>query len=276
MKMNNFIIRSITGAIYVSLIVSSILIHPLYFSIVFLALMLASLFEFYSIISSENIEPQKFSGILISVLLFALSALSSFLPISSVYFLGFIPLLFIIFIIELFRNKVQPLHNIAFTILGIIYVAIPLSLLVFTPNTSNLNVVFNKELLLCFFILIWTNDTFAYLVGIKFGKNRLFERISPKKSWEGSIGGLVFSILAAYILSIFFTVLNVYEWVGMAIVIVVFGSLGDLVESLFKRSLSIKDSGKILPGHGGILDRLDAVLIAAPFVFFYLLLIRLF
>ena len=107
----------------------------------------------------------------------------------------------------------------------------------------------------------------------KFGKNRLFERISPKKSWEGSIGGLVFSMIAAYILSLFFTELSCLEWIGMAIIIVILGTLGDLVESMFKRSLNIKDSGNILPGHGGILDRLDALFISAPFVFFYLIII---
>jgi phosphatidate cytidylyltransferase len=185
-----------------------------------------------------------------------------------------VPLSFSVFIFELFRNKQNPLQNIATTLLGLFYIALPLSLLVFIPNISLENGVFKKGLLLGFFILIWTNDTFAYLIGVKFGKNKLFERVSPKKSWEGSFGGFLFSIIVAYILSLFFIDLNTMEWIGMAIIIVVFGSIGDLIESLFKRSLNIKDSGNILPGHGGILDRLDAVLIAAPFVFFYLLLIN--
>jgi phosphatidate cytidylyltransferase len=274
MKLNNFLTRTLTGTVYVTLIVASILIHPLFFYIVFAGFAIAGLIEFYNITNSDKIKPHFFTGLFITVVMFVFSANSAFNAISLEYLLILIPLSFSVFIFELFRNKQNPLQNIATTLLGLFYIALPLSLLVFIPNISLENGVFKKGLLLGFFILIWTNDTFAYLIGVKFGKNKLFERVSPKKSWEGSFGGFLFSIIVAYILSLFFIDLNTMEWIGMAIIIVVFGSIGDLIESLFKRSLNIKDSGNILPGHGGILDRLDAVLIAAPFVFFYLLLIN--
>lgn len=271
MKLNNFVTRSLTGAIYVSLIVSSILVHPYFFYIIIGIFTIISVFEFYNIVSSNNVKPQKFLGIFITIVIYSISIYSANSHLGFEYFLCLLPLFFSTFIIELFSKNTKPLQNIAYTILGIFYVALPLSLLVFIPNIGLFK--FNKGIILGFFILIWTNDTFAYLVGIKLGKHRLFERVSPKKSWEGSIGGLVFSIFCAFILSRFIDSLSVLEWIGYAFIIVVFGSLGDLVESLFKRNLNIKDSGNILPGHGGILDRLDAVLIAAPFAFFYLLLI---
>jgi phosphatidate cytidylyltransferase len=127
------------------------------------------------------------------------------------------------------------------------------------------------SLLVGFFVLIWGNDTFAYLSGMAFGKHKLFERISPKKTWEGAIGGGLFSVVAAIVLSFFFEELNVYEWMGFALTIIIFGSFGDLFESLIKRSVGIKDSGTIMPGHGGILDRFDSILMAAPFAYIYII-----
>ncbi len=268
--MNNFITRTITGSLFVILIVASILLSHYFFSFVFLLFSILGIAEFYSITGKEDIKPQLLSGIVISVLLFCISA---YVSISNAHFkLLFlsIPLFFIPFIIELFRNKSNAISNIATTLLGIFYVVFPLSLLNFIPNISFESGIYNKGILLGYFILIWTNDTFAYLVGVKIGKTRLFERISPKKSWEGSIGGLFFSMLASFLLSLFFSELTSIMWIGMAIIIVVSGTLGDLTESMFKRNLNIKDSGTILPGHGGILDRLDALFISAPFVFFYL------
>lgn len=276
MKLNNLTTRAITGSIYVLLIVFSILIHPLFFYAVFALFLIAGLIEFYKLVKTDSNSPNILHGVVIGFSIFVMTAFINSKYIETKYILFVIPLIFSVFIVELFKNKPNPLDNISLTFLGIIYVAVPLSLLLLITNTLQENYKVGKVLVLGFFVLVWTNDTFAYLVGIKFGKNRLFERVSPKKSWEGSIGGLFFSIIASAVLSYYFDVLSLSEWIGMSIVIVIFGSIGDLVESLFKRSLHIKDSGNILPGHGGILDRLDAVLIAAPFVFFYLLLIRLF
>jgi phosphatidate cytidylyltransferase len=272
---SNLITRTITGAIFVILVVGSILLNHYLFSIVFFVFTMLGVAEFYTIVGKEQFKPQRNTGIFISLIVYSFVAYISISnhTISLLFFP--IPLFFIPFIIELFRNKPFPITNLSVTLLGIIYVAIPLSLLNFIPNIAFETGVYNKGILLGLFILIWTNDTFAYLFGVKFGRNRLFERISPKKSWEGSIGGLVFSMIAAYFLSIFFNELSCLEWIGMAIIIVIFGTLGDLTESMFKRSLNIKDSGNILPGHGGILDRLDALFVSVPFVFFYLILIDL-
>ena len=179
------------------------------------------------------------------------------------------------FFIELFRNKPNPFNNIGFTVLGIIYIIVPfllLSITSFDITSSDISYAPNK--LLGFFLLIWANDTFAYLVGIAIGRTKLFERISPKKTWEGTIGGIICTQGIAYIISIYFTELTMIQWMIIALIISVFGTLGDLVESMFKRSLGVKDSGNILPGHGGILDRFDAVLLCSPFVVVYLMLIQ--
>lgn len=129
---------------------------------------------------------------------------------------------------------------------------------------------YTTAILIGLFVLVWSSDVFAYLIGSMFGKHRLFERVSPKKSWEGSIGGLAFAILAAYILSLFYTELSIINWIIMAVIVVITGTLGDLSASLLKRIAGVKDTGTLLPGHGGVLDRFDAVLFAAPFVFVYI------
>jgi phosphatidate cytidylyltransferase len=174
-------------------------------------------------------------------------------------------------IAELYRKKEKPIHNLAFAVLGQVMVALPFSLLNFIATPLNLHWLF------AIFILIWLTDTGAYLVGCTLGKHKLFERISPKKSWEGFFGGCVFAIGASMLLwHIFTTVWPIatdttwWEWLVFAIIIIIFGTYGDLSESLLKRTANIKDSGKILPGHGGILDRFDSLLFCIPIVYIYL------
>ncbi|MDN5348808.1 MAG: phosphatidate cytidylyltransferase [Bacteroidales bacterium] len=152
-------------------------------------------------------------------------------------------------------------------------VALPSGLMLFFYSNVLLGDIAGSYLLLSIIILVWLNDIFAYLVGIKFGKHRLFERISPKKSWEGSIGGLVFTVISALLFSEFTGLITAGKAAGIAILVVISGSLGDLIESMIKRQAGVKDSGKIIPGHGGILDRFDATFYAIPFVFVYLILI---
>jgi len=223
-------------------------------------------------------EPQVLGGVVASVVLF----LSTYQVLSghshkvllSVNILS----IFSIFIFELFRNKKQPLKNILVTIGGVIYVGLPfalLNLIAFLPIDSVIG-NYNKYILLGFFIILWANDTGAYVVGSLIGKNRLFERISPKKSWEGSIGGAFFAVGFAVLMYYFTGLETAIFWVIFALSIVVFGTLGDLVESLLKRDLGVKDSGSILPGHGGFLDRFDAVLMAAPFASLSLIIVKIF
>jgi phosphatidate cytidylyltransferase len=183
-----------------------------------------------------------------------------------------IPAVFAIFIRELYLKADNPFHNLAFTFFGIICITVPLcffSGIAFWPVGQN---IYQSRIAMGYFFLIWTSDTGAYFVGKYFGKHHLFERISPKKTWEGSVGGAFFSLLIAFLIAHYFTVISSFNWIMIAFLIVVAGTLGDLIKSMMKRSLRIKDSGTILPGHGGMLDRFDSLLGSAPFVFCYLVL----
>ncbi|MFA8434459.1 MAG: phosphatidate cytidylyltransferase [Marinifilaceae bacterium] len=266
--MNNFIKRSLTGILFVIILISGITLHPYGFYAVFLAITVLGIYEFYNLAEKSGIQTQKKLGTVTGVILFS----SCFLQAISGATWGFLVLtVFLVasFIRELYRQKEQPFGNLAYTFLGLIYVGLPFSLmtyLAFPFHDGN----FHYELVLGIFVMIWANDTGAYVVGVNFGKHRLFERISPKKSWEGSIGGAIIALAVAWISSMVCQDLTLWQWLVVGALVVVFGSLGDLVESLFKRSLDIKDSGNILPGHGGILDRFDAVLLAVPMVFVFL------
>ncbi len=272
--MKNLIKRTITGLIFVALIIGSIIWNQYSFVILFLVITIFGLWEFYSLVKTTSIaRPQILAGIFSGGILFISMALVA-MNIADVKILLInlvtIPL---IFFIELFSKNKNPFTNISFSILGIIYIALPFSLLNFFFNIGLIPGVFRYEILLGFFIIIWMHDIFAYLTGITLGRHLLFKRISPKKTWEGSFGGVIFAILTAYIISLIFYDLSSIQWVIIALIITVFGTLGDLTESMFKRSMNIKDTGNILPGHGGILDRFDAVLMAVPFVYIYLKLI---
>jgi len=242
-------------------------------------LTIVGLWEFYQLVRSENCHPQSYYGILAGALLYLdivwihfcrfsfsydwLNILTIILP---------LPLLFLSFILELFRNQRTPLMNIAITILGILYIAIPFSLLNLMNGEDKIHYLGFPAVLTGYFIITWLYDTGAYLFGKRFGKHKLFERISPKKTWEGALAGAVVALLTALGLSYLIPEFPRIDWFVLSILVLVFGSFGDLIESMFKRSLDVKDSGNILPGHGGILDRFDTILISAPFVFLYLFL----
>jgi len=181
------------------------------------------------------------------------------------------PLIFLSFVFELFTKSEKPFSNVAFIILGMVYIGIPFALLDFIAFDED---TFYTNTILGLLILTWSNDTAAYMVGSRIGKTKLFPSISPKKTWEGSIGGVVITILIAILMSFFFKECTMSQWIVLAIIVVIFGSIGDLVESMLKRSYSIKDSGTLLPGHGGFLDRFDAFIFLIPFATAYLLWIR--
>jgi phosphatidate cytidylyltransferase len=256
------------------LVVGSILLGPLFFAGIFLVFGIAGLYEFFRITEKENVKPQKLEGIICATVLYSTFILVNNDIISKVWLLINILTFTLLFVNELYRNREKPFFSIALTLTGIIYIVVPLiflNLLFDKGNTAN---SFNPHLLLSFFIILWTSDTFAYLSGMAFGKHKLFERISPKKTWEGSIGGGIAGIIAAGILSFFFKEYSIATWFIIALTVIVFGTLGDLAESLLKRSCNVKDSGNILPGHGGILDRIDGVLIAAPVLYVFINLIK--
>lgn len=239
------------------------------------AILVGSLFEFYRLSLKSRVRPQMFLGVGLGLLLFV----STFLHASGkvdlpIMFYAFIPLSMGVFIVELYRNHSRPFTNIAYTLLGIIYIAGPLSLMNyigFTPTIGG--AIYDFRLILGFFFLLWANDTGAYLVGMSIGKHRLFPRISPKKSWEGFFGGIAVSMGVGAVLAHFFNDYSLHVWIVMAVLISISGVFGDLIESMYKRSLQVKDSGNIMPGHGGFLDRFDAVFFASPIVFVYLQLI---
>jgi phosphatidate cytidylyltransferase len=167
---------------------------------------------------------------------------------------------------ELFRRQENPIHNWAYFILGQVFIALPFSLLSFILFIDG----YQPLVLLSVFVTIWVNDTGAYLVGVTFGKNRLFERISPKKSWEGFVGGALAALASGYVFSLLIPEISLLNWFIFSEIIVIFGTLGDLIESLLKRTIHVKDSGNVIPGHGGLLDRFDSMLLAAPVVFIFL------
>jgi phosphatidate cytidylyltransferase len=176
----------------------------------------------------------------------------------------------LLFVVKLFENTGREFDTLAFQFLGIIYICLPLSMLADFGYFNSFS--YSYSLPLGFFILQWSSDTFAYLVGKKLGRTKLFERISPKKTWEGSIGATILTIGVAYLISLFWDDISSFDWMVLGAIIVIFGTLGDLVESLLKRNLKIKDSGNLLPGHGGVLDRFDGVFLSVPAAYFYLLL----
>ncbi len=277
MNVQNLIQRTITGVLFVAIIVGCILYNPLSFGILFAAITALTLHEFAHIV---NRRPETRVSSLLTLmggtyLFFAFMAykIGAF---DGWVFIPYLLLLIALLVRELYLKQSSPFNNWAYSFMGQLYIALPFSLLnvLAFDGIPGLSVEYNPILPLAIFIFIWVNDTGAYCVGVTCGKHRLFERISPKKSWEGSIGGCVFSVIAACILAHYFDFLSLPAWIGFSLVVTLFGTWGDLVESLMKRQLGIKDSGSILPGHGGWLDRFDSALMAIPAVVIYLGILR--
>ncbi len=270
--MNNRIKRIITGSVWGTVLLAGIMYSPLTAFVLFFMLAMLSQYEFLKQFSGTS-KP----SIVLTILLGSVSytILSSYALSWITYpflFLLILPVILIL-VTELFRNSKSPLHNIQTAFMSIIYTVLPLALLnFFNGYAVSFQGVF-YQLTLSFFIVIWTNDTMAYFVGMRFGKRPLFKKVSPKKSWEGFFGGLIASILMAFALAHFFEALTLYQWLLFNAITAIFGVLGDLVESMIKREAGLKDSGTILPGHGGMLDRLDSVLVAAPATLLFLVLI---
>lgn len=273
--MTDLLQRTYTGIVFVAIIIAGTILNPFLFAIVFGGILFLVLKEFYEMSEKSGAYSQKIPGLALGLLLFALIFfnVSGYMP--KRYILLILPALFLIFIFELFRNKETPLANIGLTLTGIILIAVPFSLihyLVFPQFLENKQ--FYPWLLMGIFFILWSYDTGAYLIGIKWGKFKLFERISPNKSWAGVLGGTCVALIVGIINSILFHVINIIGWEGIAVIIIASGTFGDLVESMFKRSLGIKDSGNILPGHGGVLDRLDSLIFSVPFIFAWLLVLN--
>ena len=264
--------RAITGFFFVIVMLGSMLFGHYPFGIFFLLLTLFCLYEFYGLIKQTGLQPNLQMGLLNGFFIYVIFALITYNDNVTVHRLLFLlPVsLCLIFIQELFKKSEAPFANIAYTLAGLVFVGIPFT---FFHALAYLNGTFNFHYPLAFMLLLWANDTGAYLTGMQFGRTKLFERHSPNKTWEGFFGGMLIAAGAAMIISHYFKDLAWNRWVSVAILITCFGTLGDLVESMFKRSINVKDSGGILPGHGGLLDRFDGLLLAAPIVYTYLYLI---
>ena len=272
--------RTITGILFVVILVGCILLTPISFGILFALISALSVYEFGQLMdkSKQVAINKKITSLAGAYLFLAVMAFCTGATDAQV-FLPYLLLLLYLMITELYLKKENPLGNWAFTMLSQLYIALPfalLNILAFHNDVASSSVSYNPVLPLSVFVFIWLSDTGAYCVGSLIGKHRLFERISPKKSWEGSIGGGVFSIASSLVFAHSFPFLPLAEWMGLAFTVVVFGTWGDLTESLMKRQLGIKDSGNILPGHGGMLDRFDSALMAIPAAVIYLCAVRLF
>lgn len=279
---SNFIQRAITGVIFVGVLVGCILGGPISFSLLFALITALTIHEFGTIVSKQpDVEINKPICMLAGVFLFFGFAYLGVIPGQTEILIPYLFLLIYLLVSELYLKKKNPLNNWAYAMMSQIYVALSFAMLNVLAyhsvgGTSPYQIQYNPILPLSIFIFTWINDTGAYCTGMLFGKHRLFERISPKKSWEGSIGGGVFSIIAGVIMAHFFPFMSIGVWIGLALTVVVFGTWGDLTESLLKRTLGIKDSGNILPGHGGMLDRFDSTLMAVPAAVVYLYVISFF
>ena len=261
--------RVITATIGAVVIIAGSIYSEWAYFLIFGTILVFSQLEFYKLCGLDGMLPLKSFGTFIGLAIFAFTFLEEMKILPPQYYFLVFPLLYMIFFIKLYKKSdKKPFTGIAFTILGIFYVAIPFSLLnliAFTVDNT-----FHSEIIIGSLMILWSSDTGAYFAGTKFGKTKLFERVSPKKSWEGSFGGAFLAIITTYFLSIVFPVLPQWQWFGIAAIIIIAGTYGDLVESLFKRSISIKDSGRGLPGHGGFMDRFDGLLLSAPFIIAFL------
>lgn len=278
--MKNFIIRALTGIAIVAVQVLCTYLSPLSLAGLFLLLTALTVNEFLGIVSLKGqVQVNRPIVIVGSCYLFFAFWLNSLTRGGSlVVFAPYLVFLLYCDIKELYSHHDNPIVNLGVTMLSQMYIVLPLSLinlLAFGDFACFSGEAPFYAIPLAIYIFIWASDTGAYLCGSLLGRHRLFPRISPKKSWEGSIGGALLTVGAAVAVAHFYGFMNVWQWIGMALVVVVFGTYGDLTESMIKRHLSIKDSGNILPGHGGLLDRLDSMLFAIPAVIMYLYILSL-
>ncbi|WP_215225263.1 phosphatidate cytidylyltransferase [Echinicola shivajiensis] len=257
--------RVITAIIGAAAIIGGCVYSEWTYFVVFGVILVFSQMEFYKLSGLDGMLPLKSFGTFLGAMIFAMSFLVEMQHMADKYYFLIFPMVSLIFFIKLYKKTdKKPFTGIAYTFLGLFYVAVPFSLL--NMAAFSVDDTFHYEVIVGCLLLLWASDTGAYFAGTKFGKTKLFERVSPKKSWEGSLGGAVMALIIAYVLSVNFTVIASWKWFSIAGIIVIAGTYGDLIESLFKRSIAIKDSGKGLPGHGGFMDRFDGLLVSAPFI----------
>lgn len=276
-KLKNLMIRAVSGLGLTVVVLGGVLWSQWSLFALLLVMTLGGVMEFYRLAERQQVHPQRALGVLTSILLLVLNFafVSEDIEVlgaqRQLFTCGLAMLLLLVptlFICELYRKGENPLANIAATLLGVFYVALPLSLMLYMPLIGS--EAWNPWVLIAYIVIVWSNDVFAYLFGMTFGRHRLFERLSPKKSWEGFFGGLVGAVVAG-VVAAHLMEQSMVVWAALALLISVTAVLGDLAESMFKRAADVKDSGALIPGHGGMLDRFDALFLSAPFVFVYML-----
>jgi len=267
-KYNNITQRIITAVVGILLIIFSVYFSMWTYFALFFSICVLSQLEFYKLTGLDGMLPLKSTGTFAGAVIYCLSFFIESGMLESKYYLVIFPLIASIFFIKLYKKAdKKPFTNIAYTLCGIFYVAVPFALLNVIAFSRG---VYSFQIVLGILSLFWASDSGAYFAGVKYGRTQLFARVSPKKSWEGSIGGAITALLTATLLSFFYQDLGAWQWLIVGAIIVVAGTYGDLVESLFKRSIAIKDSGSKLPGHGGFLDRFDGLLISSHFIMLFL------
>lgn len=258
-------VRTLSGAVLLLLVVGAVSVSEYGFAALMLAICTGSLWEFYRMAGKKDIVVGRAYPVVVGGVAVVMSFLVARGTLPVVWLSLFFPLVYVIFVYELCRRHPEPFMRISVAVGGLVYAAMPMSLMCFVAFYGG---AYDARTMLCYIFTVWVNDIFAYLTGVLFGKHKMFERVSPKKSWEGFFGGLVFAV-AFGLLCGYLRGGCMLWWGGLALVVVVSGVLGDLVESMFKRSAGVKDAGAIIPGHGGFMDRFDALIFSVPFVFAY-------
>jgi phosphatidate cytidylyltransferase len=266
-------IRALSALVFVALLLGCLLWNYYSFSIFFFVVSMMGLHEFYKLAEKLNARPYKTIGFLTAAFIYLL-----FTPLftgPAVYLSLLAP--FVIFSVALFVKRENPVQNALYTLAGLIYAVLPFGLLHHTVLRSGMSVMeFDPSVLLGVILLIWSNDTFAYLGGSLFGRHKMIERISPGKTWEGTVFGILVTIGSGYVIGAYILDQAISFWLTLGIIVPILATVGDLVESMLKREAGVKDTGSIMPGHGGILDRFDSLIFVSPFVFVTIKLLQLY
>jgi len=276
--LGNFYRRTLTAVWIVIFILGGFWLHPISFFLTGLLIVTGSQYEYYLMIRNTGVHAQMIPGIIAGASVYIISTLIASGIVTFDYYLLLIPLALFLLVTEIYRKKEKPFDSLAHTFFAIIYIAVPFSLLPFSAFSrtgidsllAHGDIIFSPGIVIGFLLLLWANDTGAYITGVTLGKHRLMERISPKKSWEGLLGGMIISVGAALLLAGWLGVVDTSGWIVISIIISIAGTFGDLAESMLKRSMGVKDSGSIMPGHGGFLDRFDSALFSFPLVYLFI------